>query len=245
MSRHGYPVICVAQIRGPKSAAHIDQLHGPESGCRHNVIAAKFPRHWHRGLNASTGVHITFRSRLVDSNSSFTNHLTRNTKKKTPRRRSFSPSHIQSRHPHNHTSPQPTPLPTMVRQSSPAKPTRSPPRTILAPLSTPNRTRLTRPVIAVFPPCLVANRRVLGRRLGRRHQPPPLPRLGPRRRPHRHPSPRGRRPEGEARQRPAQQHARRGRRRLQQHHAAPVHGRVARPQGRPGGCVGAVAGVYL
>lgn len=83
----------------------------------------------------------------------------------------------------------------------------------------------------VFPPCLVANRRVLGRRLGRRHQPPPVPRLGPRRRPHRHPSPRGRRPEGEARQRPAQQHARGGRRRLQQHHAAPVHGRVARPQG--------------
>lgn len=136
-----------------------------------------------------------------------------------------------------------TPLPTMVRQSSPAKSTRPPPRINLAP---PFHALLTPPLgIAVFPPCLVANRRVLGRRLRCRHQPPSLPRLGPRRRPHRHPSPRGRRPEGEARQRPAQQHARRGRRRLQQHHAAPVHGRVARPQGRPGGCAGAVAGVYL
>lgn len=179
----------------------------------------------------------------MDSNSSFTNHLTRNTKKKTPRRRSFSPSHIQSRHQPNYTNLHPLPSPQWYVNP----PQRSPGARRRASISRPLfHALLTPPLgIAVFPPCLVANRRVLGRRLRCRHQPPSLPCIGPRRRPHRHPSPRGRRPEGEARQRPAQQHARRGRRRLQQHHAAPVHGRVARPQGRPGGCAGAVAGVYL
>ena len=98
--------------------------------------------------------------------------------------------------------------------------------------------------LAVFPSRLLANRRVLGRRL-RCHPRPPLVPICPRRCPHPDPSSRGRRPEGEARQCPSQQHARCGRRRLKQHHAASLHGRVARPQGRPRCCPGAVAGLYF